>query len=92
MSHVCDKELPCGQHITIALWILGLLVTILSGVVYGTIDNRNKAVDEHKTMIQIRQEADNLLRLEANKNYTDILKNIGDIKISIARIEEKISK
>jgi cytochrome c-type biogenesis protein CcmH/NrfF len=85
MEHKCERELPCGQHITIALWIMGLLVTVLSGVVYGTIDNRNKAVDEHKLMIQIRQGEDNVLRAEANKNYAEIIQRLSRIEAIITK-------
>jgi hypothetical protein len=60
-------------------------VTILSGSVYATIDNRNKAVDEHKYMIQERQLQDNILRAEQNKIYAEVIQRL-------ARIEEKISK
>lgn len=85
MAHNCDKELPCGQHITILTCIIGLFSTILGGAVYGTIDNRNKAVDEHKGMIQGRQDADNLLRAEGNRAYAEIIQRL-------ARIEQKISQ
>jgi cytochrome c-type biogenesis protein CcmH/NrfF len=85
MVHSCDKALPCSQHITILLWILGLLVTVLSSTVYGVIDNRNKSVDEHKVMIQYRQEGDILLRAEQTKSYSEIIQRL-------ARIEEKVSK
>jgi hypothetical protein len=80
----CDK-LPCGQHITILLWILGLFATILSGTIYGAIDNRSKAIDEHKAMIQARQDNDNILRAEQSKYYVEIIQRL-------ARIEERVSK
>ena len=85
MTHQCDKELPCGQHITVFLWIIGLLLTVLSGIVYGTIDNRNKAVDEHKNMIQMRQSEDNVLRAEANKNYAEIIQRLSRIEAIITK-------
>lgn len=85
MTAECKSDRPCGQHITITLWILGLLVTILSGSVYGTIDNRNKAVDEHRLMIHAMSEEDNLLRAEANTKYAEIIQRLS-------RIEQKISR
>ena len=84
-THQCDKELPCNQHITLFLWILALLVTILSSSVYATIDNRNKAVDEHKMMIEARQSSDNLLRAEANKNYAEIIQRLSRIEAIITK-------
>jgi hypothetical protein len=83
--HVCDKELPCSNHFTIFLWVVGLLISILTAEVYATIDNRNRAVDEHKVMIQERTYQDSLLRTEISKNYSEIIQRL-------ARIEEKISK
>ena len=83
--HVCDKELPCSNHFTIFLWVVGLLISILTAEVYATIDNRNRAVDEHKAMIQERTYQDSLLRTEISKNYSEIIQRL-------ARIEEKISK
>ena len=85
MVHLCDKQLPCNQHITVLLWILGLLVTVLSGSVYATIDSRNRAVEEHKMMISIRASEDNILRAEQNKIYAEVIQRL-------ARIEEKVSK
>jgi hypothetical protein len=83
--HACDKELPCGQHITVILWIFGLLLTVLSGVVYGTIDNRNKAVEEHKTMIQQRMESDNRIWDQVNENQIEIVQRLASIEAKITK-------
>ena len=85
MTHVCDKELPCSSHITIFIWALGIIAAILSGTVYGMVDNRNRSVDEHKLMITDRNNQDSILRTEISKNYAEIIQRLS-------RIEEKISR
>jgi hypothetical protein len=84
MNHVCDKQLPCGQHITVFIWILGLMCAAITSSVYATVDNRNKAVEEHKYMIEVRSKDDTLLRAEMSKNYAEIIQRL-------ARIEGKVS-
>ena len=85
MAHLCDKELPCNNHFTIFVWVVGFFVAILTAECYATIDNRNRAVDEHRSMIYERTSQDGILRIEMSKNYAEIIQRL-------ARIEEKISK
>ena len=81
--HVCDKELPCQQHITLFVWALGIMATILSGAVYGMIDNRNRAIDEHKVMIFERTRQDDQLRAEQTKAYVEIIQRLSRIEAKL---------
>ena len=82
-SHLCDKELPCSTHFTIFIWAFGIIATVLSGMVYAIIDNRNRAVDEHKLMITAGTAGDESVRVELDKDYAEIIQRL-------ARIESKL--
>jgi hypothetical protein len=43
VMHTCVKDMPCSQHITILLWILGVMITILSVMASSIISNENRA-------------------------------------------------
>jgi hypothetical protein len=88
----CDKDCPtlqCNQHITVIIWVAGIMVTIMTGLVYGMIDNRNRGIDEVKT-VQANLSAAELL---AAKQHDEMMaRTMKEMNDGFSEIRQRLSR
>ena len=85
-------ERPCGHHITIAIWALGIMTTALAMTATSVIDNRNRAVAEEREitddlttakMVAAQQHADMMATWQ--KQNQEVLQRLSRIEVLVTK-------
>ena len=90
----CNDKLPCGQHITIIVWVAGVIITAMTTLAYGVIDNRNRTIDEERALSKNLSDAQVVAAhqhdemMQRTMVHIDIVKS--DIIQRLSRIEAKM--